>query len=152
MLVFMRCNVILAFRPQLLSLPHSPKHSHPLAHPPTTQLTLPPTPASSSLAYQPPEELARTLDVVRRARVTVVSLPLVNQWTQDRDHSARRTPRWRGVTLLHELRAAGVPTAIASDNTRDQVGGTGWRLCSSTRAGCGSSGSSGGGSSAAGRR
>ncbi len=30
-----------------------------------------------------------------------------------------RTPRWRGVTLLHELKAAGVPVAIASDNTRD---------------------------------
>ncbi len=39
---------------------------------------------------------------------------------QDRDHAARRTPRWRGVPLLHELRAAGVPTALASDNTRDQ--------------------------------
>jgi cytosine deaminase len=34
----------------------------------------------------------------------VVTLPLVNEWTQDRDHAARRTPRWRGVTLLHELR------------------------------------------------
>ena len=31
-----------------------------------------------------------------------------------------RTPRRRGVTLLKELAAAGVPTALASDNTRDQ--------------------------------
>jgi cytosine deaminase len=30
-----------------------------------------------------------------------------------------RTPRRRGVTLLNELRAAGVPVAVASDNTRD---------------------------------
>ncbi|RUV29825.1 cytosine deaminase, partial [Mesorhizobium sp. M1A.T.Ca.IN.004.03.1.1] len=30
-----------------------------------------------------------------------------------------RTPRWRGVTLFHELAAAGVATAVASDNTRD---------------------------------
>ena len=29
------------------------------------------------------------------------------------------TPRWRGVTALHELKAAGVDTMIASDNTRD---------------------------------
>lgn len=48
----------------------------------------------------------------------MVSLPLVNQWTQDR--APGRTPRWRGLPLLHELRAAGVPAALASDNTRDQ--------------------------------
>ena len=36
--------------------------------------------------------------------MTVVALPLVNEWTQDRDHAARRTPRWRGITLFHELR------------------------------------------------
>ena len=45
--------------------------------------------------------------MVREAGVTVVSLPLVNQWTQDRSsHSQEcgRTPRWRGITLLHELR------------------------------------------------
>ncbi|KAL4442940.1 hypothetical protein ABPG77_008431 [Micractinium sp. CCAP 211/92] len=73
-----------------------------------------------SLAFQPPEELAITLEAVRRAGVTVVSLPLVNQWTQDRSHEGGRTPRWRGITLLHELRQAGIPTAISSDNVRDQ--------------------------------
>ncbi len=30
-----------------------------------------------------------------------------------------RTPRWRGITLVHELRAAGVPVSYASDNCRD---------------------------------
>jgi cytosine deaminase len=35
------------------------------------------------------------------------------------DRQAGRTPRWRGVTALHELKAAGVPVMIASDNTRD---------------------------------
>jgi len=39
---------------------------------------------------------------------------------QDRDQQGRRTPRWRGVTLLHELRSKGIPVAMASDNTRDQ--------------------------------
>lgn len=39
---------------------------------------------------------------------------------QDRDQRGERTPRWRGVTLLHELRSHAIPVAIASDNTRDQ--------------------------------
>ena len=30
-----------------------------------------------------------------------------------------RTPLWRGLTLLQELRAANVPVAAASDNVRD---------------------------------
>jgi cytosine/creatinine deaminase len=29
------------------------------------------------------------------------------------------TPRWRGVTLLHELKHQGIPVAVASDNCRD---------------------------------
>lgn len=50
-----------------------------------------------------------------------MSLPLVNEWTQDRSTGdANRTPRWRGITTLHELRDAGVKAAMASDNTRDQ--------------------------------
>jgi cytosine/creatinine deaminase len=73
-----------------------------------------------SLAYQPPDELKKTLDVVARAGITVVSLPLVNQWTQDRRYPERTTPLWRGITLLHEVRDAKIPVAIASDNTRDQ--------------------------------
>ena len=39
---------------------------------------------------------------------------------QDRDHTGRQTPRWRGITALHELAAGGVAVALASDNTRDQ--------------------------------
>ncbi len=30
-----------------------------------------------------------------------------------------RTPRWRGVTLVHEMRGAGIRVSVASDNTRD---------------------------------
>jgi cytosine/creatinine deaminase len=30
-----------------------------------------------------------------------------------------QTPRWRGVTLVHELKQFGVPVAFASDNCRD---------------------------------
>ena len=32
---------------------------------------------------------------------------------------AGRTPRWRGVTLLHEMKAAGLRVAVAGDNCRD---------------------------------
>jgi hypothetical protein len=75
----------------------------------------------SSLAEQSKEDLAATLEAVRRAGVTVVSLPMVNEWTQGRAEGGTScTPYWRGITLLQELAAAGVPVAMASDNTRDQ--------------------------------
>lgn len=94
-----------------------------------------------SLAVQPPEEAKAMMRIVAQANITVVSLPMVNLWLQDRDHpdhpwrkttsswpsssDCTRTPRRRGVTLLHELRDAGIPVAVASDNTRDQFYGFG---------------------------
>ncbi|UCI33927.1 cytosine deaminase [Mesorhizobium sp. B4-1-4] len=71
-----------------------------------------------SLARQPDLEVLDTLDKVAKAGLAVVSLPMCNLYLQDRrtDHT---TPRWRGVTLLHEMRARGIPVAVASDNTRD---------------------------------
>lgn len=70
-----------------------------------------------SLALQAPADEARIIAKVREAGIAVVSLPMCNMYLQDRQ--AARTPRWRGVTALHELKAAGVPVMIASDNTRD---------------------------------
>ena len=70
-----------------------------------------------SLTRQADDEMRRTIDLVARAGISVVSLPMCNMFLQDRH--AGRTPRWRGVTALHELRAAGVTVMIASDNTRD---------------------------------
>ncbi|TCT45057.1 cytosine deaminase [Martelella mediterranea] len=70
-----------------------------------------------SLAVQDEETAKRTIDLVARAEISVVSLPMCNMYLQGRE--AGRTPRWRGVTLLKELAAAGVKTAVASDNTRD---------------------------------
>ncbi|NBN65360.1 cytosine deaminase [Pannonibacter tanglangensis] len=70
-----------------------------------------------SLARQEPEEIDRTLDLVARAGLGIVSLPMCNMYLQDRQ--AGRTPRWRGVTLLHEMKARGIPVAVSSDNTRD---------------------------------
>ena len=63
------------------------------------------------------DERKRTIDLVARAGIAIVSLPLCNMYLQDR--TSARTPRWRGVTALHELKQAGVPVVIASDNTRD---------------------------------
>lgn len=70
-----------------------------------------------SLSLQAPEDEARIIAKVREAGIAIVSLPLCNMYLQDRQPG--RTPRWSGVTALHELKAAGVPVMIASDNTRD---------------------------------
>ncbi|MCB1499529.1 MAG: cytosine deaminase [Bauldia sp.] len=70
-----------------------------------------------SLAVQPAEEAEATMERVAEAGIAVVSLPMCNMYLQDRH--AGRTPRWRGVTLIHELMANDVAVAVASDNTRD---------------------------------
>jgi cytosine deaminase len=70
-----------------------------------------------SLARQPEDEARATIDRVAEAGIAVVSLPMCNLYLQDRQ--AGRTPRSRGVTLLHEFKAAGVQVCVASDNTRD---------------------------------
>lgn len=74
-----------------------------------------------SLAVQPVAEAEATMDRVAEAEIAVVSLPMCNLFLQDRSPPGepKRTPRWRGVTLVHELAARGVPVAVASDNTRD---------------------------------
>jgi cytosine deaminase len=76
-----------------------------------------------SLAVQPPEIVDETLTLVVEAGITVVSLPMCNMYLQDRRPG--RTPRWRGVTLLHELAARRIPVAVASDNCRDAFHGYG---------------------------
>jgi cytosine deaminase len=70
-----------------------------------------------SLALQDAAEAARTLDLVSAAGIAVVSLPMCNLYLMNR--APGRTPRWRGVTLLHEMAARGIPVALASDNCRD---------------------------------
>jgi cytosine deaminase len=70
-----------------------------------------------SLARQDEADAAMIVEKVARAGLSVVSLPMCNMYLQDR--YAGRTPRWRGVTLFKELTAAGVMTAVSSDNTRD---------------------------------
>ena len=70
-----------------------------------------------SIALQPDSQVSETLDLVAKAGISVVSLPMCNLYLQNRlnDH----TPRWRGVTLIHEMRSRGIKVCFASDNTRD---------------------------------
>lgn len=70
-----------------------------------------------SLAVQDDERVERTIALLAAAKINIVTLPTVNMYLQDR--VANRTPRWRGVTLVKELRAAGVRVAMAGDNCRD---------------------------------
>lgn len=69
-----------------------------------------------SLSTQSPDRALDTLDLVAKAGINVVSLPMCNLYLQDRGPG---TPRNRGVTLVHEMRDRDIPVAFASDNTRD---------------------------------
>ncbi len=70
-----------------------------------------------SLSAQDMDTADRTMDMVAEAGLSVVSLPMCNMYLQSRE--AEMTPRMRGVTLVHELKARGVPVAFSSDNSRD---------------------------------
>lgn len=76
-----------------------------------------------SIANQPLEEAEACLDLLLEAGISIVSLPMCNMYLQDRNGA--RTPHWRGVTLLREMRDWGIPVAVASDNTRDPFYGYG---------------------------
>ncbi|MDB9525610.1 cytosine deaminase [Oscillatoria sp. CS-180] len=70
-----------------------------------------------SLSVQSTDAVDETIRWVKEADIGIVSLPMCNLYLQDRQSD--RTPRYRGVTLLHELKQQGIPVAIASDNCRD---------------------------------
>ena len=70
-----------------------------------------------SLANQPDDVIDRTLDLLAEAEVAIVTLPTVNMYLQDR--TPGRTPRWRGVTVIQEMRRRGIGVAAAGDNCRD---------------------------------
>jgi len=70
-----------------------------------------------SISVMPEEAADEIIALVAKAGLNVVSLPMCNMYLQDRYKG--RTPRWRGITMAHELKAAGVNVSFASDNTRD---------------------------------
>ncbi len=69
-----------------------------------------------SLANLPQQDVARIADKLAGARISVAMLPQTNLYLQGRRDG---TPDRRGVTLVHELRAAGVNVTIGADNVRD---------------------------------
>jgi len=72
------------------------------------------------ISVQEEEISAAAIARTAEAGIAVVSLPMCNMYLQHRRNDPLLlTPRHRGVTLLNELKAAGVPVALASDNTRD---------------------------------
>lgn len=77
----------------------------------------------SSLAVQPPNRVNKTIELVKQANITIISLPMCNLYLQDRQPGT--TPHWRGVTRVKELQQQGVPVAFASDNCRDPFFGFG---------------------------
>lgn len=70
-----------------------------------------------SLALQDEDMIGERIRLLADADITIVTLPPVNMYLQDRQPG--RTPRWRGVTPVKELRAGGVRVAVAGDNCRD---------------------------------
>ena len=70
-----------------------------------------------ALAAMPEKQALDILDEVARAPITLVSLPITNLLLQDA--SSGRTPRLRGITLVKEARARGIPLLFASDNVQD---------------------------------
>ena len=70
-----------------------------------------------SLSVQASDHAQATLALLKQADISVVSLPMCNLYLQDRQPG--RMPRYRGVTLLPELRQFEVAIALASDNCRD---------------------------------
>jgi cytosine deaminase len=69
-----------------------------------------------SLGVQAPDEVARAVDLVARAGLRVVTLPLTNLYLMGRGHEGSPP---RALTAIRRLLDAGVTVAAGSDNIRD---------------------------------
>ena len=69
-----------------------------------------------ALATVSPDDAARTIAKVADARITVIALPALNLYLQDRGAT---TPRRRGITLVREMLDAGIAVRFGSDNVGD---------------------------------
>ncbi len=70
-----------------------------------------------ALAQKTEAQAHAILQAVKAAEITLVSLPVTNMILQDAQ--ALRTPRLRGLTLVKEAQAMGIPVLMASDNVQD---------------------------------
>lgn len=75
-----------------------------------------------SLGMTPPSVTRRVAAQLAHAGISVVCCPATNLYLQGRDHP-RATPR--GLTAVHELRAAGVTVAGGGDNVQDPFNAVG---------------------------
>ncbi|MEW9919213.1 amidohydrolase family protein [Marimonas sp. MJW-29] len=69
-----------------------------------------------ALSTLPEDDVARIADKLARAGIAVAALPQTNLYLQGRRGG---TPDLRGLTRVHELRAAGVNVVLGADNVRD---------------------------------
>lgn len=70
-----------------------------------------------NLALQDGAVAEAAISLARDAALDFVTLPAAMMHLMDRRPG--RTPRWRGVTAVHELRDAGLRVAVGGDNCRD---------------------------------
>ena len=70
----------------------------------------------SALCAMPPADARRVIDGFLDTGIRVITLPAANLFLQGRAHECLAP---RGLTLVRELMAAGVPVAAASDNIED---------------------------------
>lgn len=70
-----------------------------------------------AVTHQDDATQGQTIAAVAEAGIHIVTLPSTNLYLQDRQPG--RTPRQRGLTLLHEMKAAGITLGAGSDNSHD---------------------------------
>lgn len=75
-----------------------------------------------ALATRQGPDLDRLLEKLAKTTIAVTALPWTNLWLQGRGQG---TPHPRGLTRMRELRAAGVPVVVGSDNVADAFCPTG---------------------------
>jgi cytosine deaminase len=72
---------------------------------------------SHSCALSQMNDAEQILDVLAQHNVTLIALPLTNLLLQDAVPG--RTPRQRGLTLVKEAQARGIPLLLGADNVQD---------------------------------
>ncbi|MGB9096767.1 amidohydrolase family protein [Erwinia sp.] len=70
-----------------------------------------------ALASGSEQQAREVLSVLAQHRVTLIALPMTNLLLQDA--IVGQTPRQRGITLVKEAQAAGVPLMLGCDNVQD---------------------------------
>ncbi|MEP3350816.1 MAG: hypothetical protein ABJN96_12810 [Marinomonas sp.] len=70
-----------------------------------------------ALSQKDDDEASKLLDRIAKQPITLIALPATNLLLQDAVTNI--TPRQRGLTLVHEAKARGIPVLFANDNVQD---------------------------------